>query len=57
VRISLRSRGEVRANSKAVLRPIPDDAPVINIVLPLRFFSMEVIKGMSEAYCLVWVEL
>jgi len=38
VRIKRRSLGAVRANSMAVLRPIPDEAPVIKIVLPsIRF--------------------
>jgi len=32
----LRFFGDVRANSIAVLRPIPDDAPVTMIVLPSR---------------------
>ena len=36
VRISLRDWGDVRANSKAVLRPMPEEAPVIRMVLPLR---------------------
>jgi hypothetical protein len=42
VRMSFRSWGDVRANSKAVLRPIPEDAPVMRIVFPLRFFAIEV---------------
>jgi hypothetical protein len=29
----------VRANSKAVLRPMPDDAPVITTVFPARRFA------------------
>jgi hypothetical protein len=46
VRMSLRLWGEVRANSKAVLRPMPDEAPVIRIVLPWRFLAVEVRGGM-----------
>lgn len=30
----------MRANSKAVLRPIPDDAPVMTTVLPARRFAV-----------------
>ena len=49
VRMSLRSEGEVRANSKAVLRPMPDDAPVMRIVLPARRLET------AEAIAWVWV--
>lgn len=41
VRTSFRSSGLVRANSKAQERPIPDDAPVIRIVLPARRAAIE----------------
>lgn len=34
VRMSRRSFGAVRANSMAVLRPMPEEAPVMRIVLP-----------------------
>jgi hypothetical protein len=40
VRMSLRSSGWVRANSRAVERPMPDEAPVIKTVLPLRRCAM-----------------
>jgi hypothetical protein len=40
VRMSLRSSGCVRANSMAIDLPIPDDAPVTRIVLPLRRCDM-----------------
>jgi hypothetical protein len=36
VRIRLKFLGAVRANSMAVLLPIPDEAPVITIVFPSR---------------------
>ena len=36
VRMSLRFWGDARANSKAVDRPMPDEAPAIRTVLPLR---------------------
>jgi hypothetical protein len=36
VTISFRFLGAVRANSFAVLRPIPEEAPVITIVLPSK---------------------
>lgn len=42
VRMSFSDEGDVRANSNAVLRPMPDDAPVINMVLPKRFLDMDV---------------
>jgi hypothetical protein len=48
VRISLRFWGEVRANSKAVLRPMPEDAPVIRMVLPDRFLDIDVDGGMMQ---------
>jgi hypothetical protein len=38
-----RSLGAVRANSRAVLRPIPDDAPVIRMVLPSSRLATEAI--------------
>lgn len=31
--------GAVRANSRAVLRPMPDEAPVMRTVLPARRFA------------------
>lgn len=40
VRISLRDLGEVRANSRAVERPMPEDEPVIRIVFPERLVDM-----------------
>jgi hypothetical protein len=40
VKMSFRSSGCVRANSTAVERPMPEDAPVITIVLPLRRWAM-----------------
>ena len=43
MRIRRRLFGDVRANSNAVERPIPDDAPVIIIVLPASRFAMVVV--------------
>jgi hypothetical protein len=40
VRISFKSSGCVRANSMAVDFPMPEDAPVTTIVLPLRRCAM-----------------
>jgi len=42
VRMSFRFLGDCRANSNAVLRPIPADAPVMTIVLPSRFFEADI---------------
>lgn len=42
MRTSLRLLGDVRANSKAVLRPMPDEAPVMRTVLPKRVFAIDV---------------
>lgn len=39
VRINFRFLGDVRANSLAVLFPMPDEAPVTTIVLPSRRFA------------------
>lgn len=39
MRINLRFFGAVRANSLAVLLPIPEEAPVINTVLPSSLFA------------------
>jgi hypothetical protein len=41
VRIRWREEGEVRANSSAVERPMPEEAPVIRIVWPWRREEME----------------
>ena len=43
--MSLMDEGHVRANSKAVLRPMPDDAPVMRMVLPERFLAVGVSGG------------
>ena len=49
VKIKRRSFGDVRANSNAVLRPIPEEAPVMRIVLPCRRDAMvEVMMGRVE---------
>ena len=42
VTIIFKSLGKVRANSLAVLRPIPDEAPVTRTVLPSRRFAIAV---------------
>lgn len=43
VRISLRLSGELRANSRAVERPIPEEAPVMRMVLPERRFAVDIL--------------
>lgn len=43
VRISRRFLGDVRANSTAVLLPIPEEAPVMTIVLPSRRLPIAVV--------------
>lgn len=48
--MSLRFLGLVRANSIAVLRPIPDELPVMRTVLPDRRFS---IAAAAEAIVLI----
>jgi hypothetical protein len=42
VKISLRLEADVCANSRAVLRPMPELAPVMRTVLPARFRAAEV---------------
>lgn len=42
VRISFSEEGELRANSRAHERPMPEDAPVIRMVLAWRFWAVEV---------------
>lgn len=37
--MSFRESGEVRANSRAVALPMPEEAPVMRIVLPERRFE------------------
>jgi hypothetical protein len=41
VRIREREEGDVRANSSAVERPMPEEAPVMRIVWPWRREEMK----------------
>ena len=47
-RRSLRLCGEVRANSRAVERPMPEEAPVMRMVLPERRLPMAVVDMVRD---------
>ena len=50
VRMSLRFLGDVRANSIAVLLPMPEEAPVITIVLPSRRLAIAAVAMVLRAW-------
>jgi hypothetical protein len=54
-RMSFKLLGDVRANSKAVLRPMPEEAPVMRMVLPERRLDIDedMVVGVGEKYRIV----
>ena len=50
VRMSFRFLGEVRANSIAVLLPMPEEAPVMTMVLPSRRLAIAAVAMVLRAW-------
>ena len=48
--MSFRSFGKVRANSRAVARPMPDEAPVMRMVFPARRADMAELDILREKW-------